>query len=61
MGALCFGWDSRARTYKAGVKVPCVTVTPYPNGPSVYHIQYNMSRFKFYAVSFLFFLHILFL
>ena len=25
-----FGWDSWTRTSKTGVKVPCVTVTPYP-------------------------------
>ena len=24
------GWDGRARTCNAGVKVPCVTITPHP-------------------------------
>lgn len=37
----CVGWDSWTRTSKTGVKVPCVTVTPYPNvisAHTVYHI-----------------------
>lgn len=47
-----FGWDSWARTSKAGVKVPCVTVTPYPNTVllyavyrllSVYHVSPRLS------------------
>ncbi len=57
-GAFCVGWDSRARTYKAGVKVPCVTVTPYPNGPSVYHNPRAMS-IPYRLVSFPHFWHIL--
>lgn len=28
--ALLRGWDSRVRTYDTGVKVLCVTTTPYP-------------------------------
>ena len=31
-----FGWDSRVRTYDTGVKVLCVTTTPYPNVPVKY-------------------------
>ena len=46
------GWDSWTRTSKAGVKVPCVTVTPYPNTVllyavyrllSVYHVSPRLS------------------
>ena len=31
------GWDGGARTHNTGVKVPCVTVTPYPNTTALYH------------------------
>ena len=40
-----FGWDSRVRTYDTGVKVLCVTTTPYPITRKVYHIGHGVSSY----------------
>ena len=70
MSSASFGWDSRVRTYDTGVKVLCVTTTPYPNvlvkystpgmacqvlfAPSPYYFQSGSIVFLFIYLDFSF-------